>query len=343
MIQGTPYIMLRLSFCLFISALLPRILVAQTGYCAAITCSGHGQCVETESGPVCACAVGYIPDHTELNCIPNNSDLGETSPDEMQPAPPIVAPAPTSPETPLFAAPTSSETAQASTEPASTKAFEASTQTVIVSPSEASPPSTDTTPKNPATPSDEASKAATASIDSHIQKKAQGGLVTGFVFDILGYGLFLAGGAFTSQNLALGLALADVGGLSMTIGAVIGTTSMTIRHRAFVNAGTHPNTKRKAGSWVLTSLTLAFFGAGIGLGVAAEDIGMGIASICMNATAVILETVNFLSTRKKWNEALTASVSSGRLQKVRIVPYAATTSNAYYAKQIPVFGISGLF
>ena len=318
----------RMSVCMSAMILLPATTRAQAGVCASIACSGHGQCVETENGPACACAKGYVPDHTELNCVPNENETAEAEvPSDATPVTPPVAPPVAAPSEPI--SPTEASTA------------------VIVESAQNPPPSAATSPESDTSTVEDGDSSAPAAkttpVDNRTQRKAQGGLIAGVVFDILGYALFISGGAVVGQNLGVGLMLSEVGGLSMTIGAVIGTTSMTIRHRGFLEAGFNPNTKRKTGAWVLTSLTIAFFGAGIGLGVAADNLGMGIASICMNATAVILETMNFLVTRKKWNDALMASTTSSQLDRIMFAPYFATVPGAPNAKQMPVFGVAGLF
>ncbi len=51
---------------------------AQQGICAKIACSGHGQCVETASGPACACHEGYVPDETRLNCVAEASSFSSS-------------------------------------------------------------------------------------------------------------------------------------------------------------------------------------------------------------------------------------------------------------------------
>ena len=142
--------------------------------------------------------------------------------------------------------------------------------------------------------------------------KAKPGLVTGAVFDIIGFGLFVGGGAASAagpEMLGLSLGLIYGGGGLLTIGSLISTVSMQVRHSAYVNAGYDPPGGRKAGAWTLTVLTLGCFGGGMGLTMAAgeDDTGLFIAGLSTVGLGAILEIVNMMSVRKKWDSQLKQS------------------------------------
>ena len=139
---------------------------------------------------------------------------------------------------------------------------------------------------------------------------ARGGIITGGVIDLVGFTLFMVGGAVSSRNLGVGLNLAYSGGGLLTVGSVVSSVSYTARHKAYRDAGYGVTTGRRAGSWVLTGLTLACYGGSLGVGMASDgSLGLALTSIGLNGAAAIFEMVNLLTVRPKWDAALRAGAA----------------------------------
>ncbi len=139
--------------------------------------------------------------------------------------------------------------------------------------------------------------------------KGKGGIITGTIFDVVGYVLVIVGGAVSSLNLGLSLNMLYSGSGILTIGSIIGTSAYTAKHGAYRRAGYEVRSGPKIGSWIMTSFTIGCTGAAIGTGVASDgDFGLAIASLVFAGTAAILEVINWLSIRgKSWNNALNES------------------------------------
>jgi hypothetical protein len=172
--------------------------------------------------------------------------------------------------------------------------------------------------------------------------RAKGGIVTGLVIDMIGFGLFIGGGAVVSINLGVGLMLAYLGASIVSVGSTVSTISFTVRHSAYVNAGFNPSGGRRVAAWILTSFTIGTFAGGIGMGVAsAGDIGLAIGSICMNGASVIIEIINFM-VRQKWDLALQRSAVNST-SSAMVLPVAYAVTNPETGRQTPVFGVAGAF
>lgn len=142
---------------------------------------------------------------------------------------------------------------------------------------------------------------------------AKAGILTGGIIDLTGVVLFLTGGAVSSLDLGVGLSLAYAGGGLLSVGSVVSSSSYTARHNAYRSAGYDVRTGYRAGSWVLTGITVACYGSALGVGFASEgDLGLALTSIGLNGLSAILEVVNVLSVRRKWDAALRAGAAKPR-------------------------------
>jgi len=175
--------------------------------------------------------------------------------------------------------------------------------------------------------------------------KAKGGVVSAAVVDLTGFALFLVGGAIAGIDISLlgvGLTMTYIGSGLLTAGSVVGTTSMTVRHSAFAKAGFNPPGGRRTGAWVMTGLTVVTYGGGIGLGVAAGagmNFGLAMASIGVNGLAAILEVINMLAIRPKWDLQLKESAGVA----VTAVPAITVARDDDTGRAYPVFVVAGAF
>jgi tetratricopeptide (TPR) repeat protein len=139
------------------------------------------------------------------------------------------------------------------------------------------------------------------------------GILTGWIFDVLGIVSVVVGGSVSSKSLALGTTFMSAGSGLMTIGSVIGTSAYTYRHGYFVEAGFAPRGGPKAAAWVLTGFTVASSGASIAMAefaVSEDSLGLALGSLGLMVVPIILEAINAISVRdKRWQAALTESTA----------------------------------
>ncbi len=142
-----------------------------------------------------------------------------------------------------------------------------------------------------------------------------GGMFTGFVIDVIGYGLFVAGGLVTSLDLTTGIVLFDVGALSMTIGGAVWTGFMSQKHDAFAQEGISVPNDLKNLSWTLVWCPVGCMGGSIIAPLIIEDFAGGLVSLLLAGAAGIIETCNAWLVRIEWNpqlnEAYTAKHAEG--------------------------------
>lgn len=188
------------------------------------------------------------------------------------------------------------------------------------SPSDATNKSEDEAPKNLFTNFTTPPATAGQQVRTDHYKAGMGGLITGAVFDLIGYAMVLAGGMLASEiGIGVTAGLMGVGSGVAMIGGIIGTISMGARHQAFVNAGYAPSSGPRAGSVVLLILTCVTFGAAMPMPI--------LPGIILAGTSIILEIINFATRLKGWENALKtaplASAARAPRHRVQVVPYAA--------------------
>jgi small nuclear ribonucleoprotein (snRNP)-like protein len=174
-------------------------------------------------------------------------------------------------------------------------------------------------------------------------RKARGAWITGLVVDAVGYTLFVVGGAVTSVNLGLGLYMFTGGAQLLVIGGIIGSSAMTVRHKAYVNAGYRPKTRRKGGAWTMTAFSIATYGGGAGMAFAAgEDTGLVIGAIALMGVSGVLEAINWLVVRKKWDKDL-LKAPYGPAARLRLAPALTLASDPRPGHRTPIIGVGGAF
>jgi hypothetical protein len=176
-------------------------------------------------------------------------------------------------------------------------------------------------------------------------KVANGARITGLVFDLAGYAGILIGGAISSQTL-IGIQVANAGCGLLTIGAIIGTSAYTHRHRAFKAAGYDVSAGAMAWSWVLTTLSVLTYGGSIPVAIMAideESLGLALASLGMWASAGIFEVCNWLLVREKgWKRAL-QNAPKTQPPSVKVFPSVAFYRDPTNASKNYVFGVGVTF
>lgn len=174
-------------------------------------------------------------------------------------------------------------------------------------------------------------------------RKARGAWITGLVVDAVGYVLFVVGGAVTNVNLGVGLYMFTGGAQFLMIGSVIGSSAMTVRHKAYVNAGYRPRTRRKGAAWTMTAFSIATYGGGTGMAFAAgEDTGLVIGAVVLMGVSGVLEAINWLVVRKKWDkDLLNAPYQPGA--RLRLAPALTLASDPRPGHRTPIFGVGGAF
>jgi small nuclear ribonucleoprotein (snRNP)-like protein len=174
-------------------------------------------------------------------------------------------------------------------------------------------------------------------------RKARGAWITGLVVDAVGYTLFVVGGAVTSVNLGVGLYLFTGGAQLLVIGGVIGSSAMTVRHKAYVDAGYRPRTRRKAGAWTMTGFSIATYGGGVGMAFAGDgDMGLALGAIALMGVSGVLEAINWLVVRKKWDKDL-LKAPYGPGARLRLAPSLTFATDPRSGHRTPVVGVGGAF
>jgi hypothetical protein len=156
-------------------------------------------------------------------------------------------------------------------------------------------------------------KAATGADSGEHASAGKAGIITGYVFDGIGYIGIVAGGAISSESLGAGLGLMYVGSASLALASLIGTASYTYRHGAYKDAGFAPRSGPMAGAWVLTILSIGCVGAAFPVGFMAADqesLGLALASLGLAVGGGIFEAIN-LSVRGSWERALKEAPKAG--------------------------------
>lgn len=170
---------------------------------------------------------------------------------------------------------------------------------------------------------------------------ARGGIVAGAIVDLTGFALFVAGGAVSGMNLGVGLALNFTGGGLLTAGSVVSSASYQLRHKAYRQAGFDVETGYQTGAWVLTGLTVACYGGSLGVGLVADNLGLALASVGLNGVAAILEVVNLITVRPKWNNALLEHAAARRT--VRLYPVVLSAADPTAGSRGALLGLGGVF
>lgn len=137
-----------------------------------------------------------------------------------------------------------------------------------------------------------------------LRTKGRAGMIVAVGFDLVGYALFLASSAASSAGFGVVGVMMVVGSTLATTGAIIGTATMSTRHRAHVKAGYRPSRRNMGASWTLTGISIA-------LGIAAWTLPL-IGGVIAGGVVLILEGINMLSVRPKWDQDLAASAAVGR-------------------------------
>ncbi len=156
-------------------------------------------------------------------------------------------------------------------------------------------------------------------------ERGHGARTTGLVFDLIGYGLVVVGGALGSNQANAGLALSLSGSFVLTIGSVIGPSAYTVRQRGLTTAGYEVADSPQTTAWLLTILSVGLTGGSVLLSLRAqdqEDFGLALAAIGMGLGAGVLEVVNWSIREGRWNQALANSrrTSSAAYGQVRLFP-----------------------
>jgi len=139
---------------------------------------------------------------------------------------------------------------------------------------------------------------------ARLRARGRGGLVTCAIFDLVGYATFLASTAASSAGFGVVGLVMVIGSTFTTLGSIIGTIAMADKHGAYVRAGYRPVKKHMAGSWTLTGICIA-------LGIGAWTLPL-IGGVIAGATVLVLEGINLLSVRPKWDQALAVSEAVGQ-------------------------------
>jgi hypothetical protein len=146
------------------------------------------------------------------------------------------------------------------------------------------------------------------------------GMFTGFVIDVIGYGLFVAGGLVTSMDLTTGIVLFDVGALSMTIGGTVWTTFMSQKHDAYSLEGISLPEDKKSLSWTLVWCSVGCMGGSIVAPLIIPDFTGGLISILLAGAAGIIETCNAWLVRIEWNPQMNDAYRAKHAEGPEVTP-----------------------
>jgi len=147
-----------------------------------------------------------------------------------------------------------------------------------------------------------------------------GGMFTGFIIDVVGYGLFIAGGAVTSLDLMTGLILFDVGALSMTIGGTVWTYNMSAKHDAWAATGLPMPNDLKNLSWTLTWASVGCMAGSIVCSFIPDFFVSAILNVVLAGAAGIIETCNAWLVRIEWNPKMNEAYKAKRAEGPEMMP-----------------------
>jgi hypothetical protein len=192
--------------------------------------------------------------------------------------------------------------------------------------------------------SDPAGAKESSGVDTGEHTKAgNAGIITGYVFDGIGYIAIVGGGAASSENLGVGLAMIYVGSASLALASLIGTSAYTYRHGAYVDAGYKPRVGPKAGAWILTILSIGCVGASVPVGLKAgeeESFGLALASLGLAAGGGLLEAIN-ISVRSSWDKALKSAPKANAPSALMLHPTVLRVPAVGGYETVPALAFSG--
>ncbi|MFO8073717.1 MAG: hypothetical protein R6V85_17790 [Polyangia bacterium] len=149
----------------------------------------------------------------------------------------------------------------------------------------------------------------------------------------------------TLDDIWLGQGLALGGSGLMAIGGVLGSTFFTVRHKAYERAGFSPDGNMGA-AWTLSALSVVCFGTAMGFGIPADldHVGLMIAAVSTAGIGCILEVVNLMAVRRKWDEKLMRSAAyADQVAGIEAMPMVFIDIDPVEHRATPLVGAIGSF
>jgi len=130
------------------------------------------------------------------------------------------------------------------------------------------------------------------------------GIYAGMITDLIGYALFVSGGAIATIDFSTSVALSDVGSLGMTIGGLVWSIFLDQKNAAYADAGISIPTDKRSLSWTLVWVSAGCTAGSVVVALADESFTGGLISFILVAAAAVVETINATGPRQKWAAAL---------------------------------------
>jgi hypothetical protein len=130
------------------------------------------------------------------------------------------------------------------------------------------------------------------------------GIFAGMITDLVGYALFVAGGAVTGIDLGVGIALFDIGSLGMTAGGIVWNTFLDQKNAAYAKEGIAIPADKRGLSWTLVWVSAGCSAGSIVVSLIDSNFTTAIISLLLAGGAAIAETINALGPRTEWTAKL---------------------------------------
>jgi hypothetical protein len=166
-----------------------------------------------------------------------------------------------------------------------------------------------------------------------------GGMFTGFVIDVAGYGCFLAGGLLVSVDLGTGLVFYNIGTLTTAIGGTVWTLYMSQKHDAYSKDGIPAPDDLKNLSWTLVWASLGCTAGSAALQIFTDGVG-DIIGIVLGGAAVVIEVCNAWLVRIEWNPKLNDGYSAKHAEGPEVTPIFTASYDPATKGIVGVVGVS---
>jgi hypothetical protein len=147
------------------------------------------------------------------------------------------------------------------------------------------------------------------------------GMLTGFLIEAVGYGLFIASGTVISMDFTTGLVLYGIGSVAMPVGGLVWNTFLDQRHAAAKKKKLRVPEAERALSWTLTYVAAGCAAGAVVVPMLINDtLWSGLSGVILGGVAAIIETWATLGPRTTWTQKLDATFAGKKISQVEAQP-----------------------